>query len=277
MSDLPAPPGARALRSLLDKHGVTPSRALGQNFVIDPNTVRKVVDVAEIGPEDDVLEIGAGPGPLTLALAAVARSVVALELDERILPVLEEATEGVANVRIVHADAKTTDLSVFDAGKVVANLPYNIAAQLVLKVLQEVEQVRELTVMTQREVGERLAAGPGSKTYGLTSVLVAFHASARVAARISRSVFFPVPNVDSVLVKIVRRSDSHAVDPGRFNAVARAAFAQRRKTIRNALVAGDFEATRVDDALAAASIQGSDRAERIAPESFVALTEALGE
>ena len=277
MPDLPPPPGARVLRELLEKHGVRPSKALGQNFVIDPNTVRKVVEVGEIGSGDRVLEIGAGPGSLTLALAAVARSVVAVEFDERIIPVLEEVTELATNVEIVHADATETDLAASGANKLVANLPYNIAAQLVLRVLQEVPGITELTVMTQREVGERLAATSGSKVYGLTSVLVAFHGSARVAARISRNVFFPVPNVDSVLVRIVRSEPQLAVPADRFAAVARAAFSQRRKTIRNALVAGGFEVPRVEAALGESQIGATERAEEVSPERFALLTVALGD
>ncbi|MGH2755686.1 MAG: ribosomal RNA small subunit methyltransferase A, partial [Actinomycetota bacterium] len=178
--------GAKRLRELLDAHDIHPSKALGQNFVIDPNTIRKMVEVAGVVEGDVVLEIGAGAGSLTLGLVAAGANVTAVELDRRLLPVIEEVTAELPSVSVVHADAVTFDYGSVVASSMVANLPYNIATQVVLRALEEGPDLKRLTVMTQREVGERLAASPGSKVYGLTTVLLAYFAHARVAARVSR-------------------------------------------------------------------------------------------
>ena len=210
---------------------------------------------------------------MTLELARRARKVTAVEIDERLKPILSETLAGVDNVEVSYEDVLSMDLSSIEASKVVANLPYNIAAQTVIEVLQKAS-VETLCVMTQREVGERLAAEPGSKTYGLTSVLVAFHADASVAGRISRNVFFPAPNVDSVVVRI-RRHDLYAADPASaFESVARAAFGQRRKNIRNSLgaVASTEE---VESALEGAGIDPSSRAEELSVKDFIAIARAL--
>lgn len=264
--------GARRLREVLDSRGIKPSKALGQNFVTDPNTIRKIVEIARVSPSDRVIEVGAGAGSLTLGLCAAAAHVTAIEVDRWLIPVLEETLEGVANVEVLHADALTVDLASIEANKLVGNLPYNIATNVVLRVLEEAPQVSELTVMTQREVGERLAAGPGSKTYGQTSVMVAYYAAAEVAGRISRNVFYPVPNVDSVLVRIVRRSAPPEVDRGALFDVIRAAFAQRRKTIRNNIAAIAGSSENAEDALEAASIAPGARGETLSLDDFVRLT-----
>lgn len=266
--------GARRIRELLNAHRVMLTKSLGQNFVIDPNTIRKVVELAGVTRDDHVLEIGAGAGSLTLELAGRARRVTALEVDERLRPVLDETLSGVGNVDVRYEDVLRSDLAAIGATRVVANLPYNIAAQTVIKVLQEAPDVASLCVMTQREVGERLAAAPGSKTYGLTSVLVAFYASATVASRISRNVFFPIPTVDSVLVRIDRRDERPVDIEGEFVALVRAAFGQRRKNIRNALTAIAPSAD-VERALAAAAIDPKRRAESMNVDEFVELSRAL--
>jgi 16S rRNA (adenine1518-N6/adenine1519-N6)-dimethyltransferase len=264
--------GARRLREVLDARGVRPSKALGQNFVTDPNTIRKIVDVAGLTSSDRVLEIGAGAGSLTLGLAAGAAKVVAVELDRYLLPVLSDTVGAVENVEVVHGDALEIDLTELEVNKVVGNLPYNIATQVVLRVLEEAHQVTELTVMTQREVGERLAAGPGSKTYGQTSVMVAYFARAEVVAPISRRVFYPVPNVDSVLIRIVRKPEVADVDRVLLFRVIKAAFSQRRKNLRNTLasVAGSNEdAERV---LRATDIDPERRGETLGLDDFLSLT-----
>lgn len=268
--------GARRLRHLLDERGVRPSKALGQNFVIDPNTIRKVVDLAGLDGSESVLEIGAGAGSLTLGLAGTARRVVAVEVDRRLLDILREVTAGLANVEVVDGDALTLDLGSVDATHVVANLPYNIAATVVLKVLEEAPQIHALTVMTQREVGERLAAGPGTKTYGQTSVLAAYWAIVRVAARISRRAFYPVPNVDSVVVSLVRRPEPPAGDRATFYAVVKAAFGQRRKTLRNSLGEHAGSGDAAAEAVRAAGLPEMARAEQAGVEHFQAIAERLG-
>lgn len=266
--------GAARIRRLLDGAGVRPTKTLGQNFVIDPNTIRKVVDVAGISGDDDVLEIGAGVGSLTVGLAAAARSVTAIEIDDRLIPLLTDVVGALDNVTIVHADALTVDYSSLSARSVIANLPYNIAATVVLDILGRAPSIDTLTVMTQREVAERLAAEPGSKVYGASSVLVAFHASARTAGSVSRRAFWPVPNVDSALVRIERRP-ARSVEAASFYPVVKAAFAQRRKMLRNTLagVAGSAEAAAT--ALEAAGLRPDGRAESLDVDDFVRLTEIL--
>ncbi|HEX2295300.1 MAG TPA: 16S rRNA (adenine(1518)-N(6)/adenine(1519)-N(6))-dimethyltransferase RsmA, partial [Actinomycetota bacterium] len=266
----------RRLRELLDAHGVRPSKSLGQNFVVDPNTIRKVVSVAEVGPDDHVLEIGAGAGSLTLGLAAAAGRVTAVEFDRALHPVLADALRGVSNVEVVHADATKLDWPDVRADALVANLPYNIATPLVLDALAGAPALRTLTVMTQREAGERLAAAPGSKTYGHVSVVVAFYARAAVAASISRRVFYPEPNVDSVLVRLVRRTPP-LDDAGARNLfrLTRAAFSQRRKTLRSSLAGVAPHAGRLPDALRAAGIAPAARPEELGIEEWLALESQL--
>ena len=263
--------GARALRELLARGGVHPKKRYGQNFVVDPNTIRKVLDVAALDERSHVLEIGAGVGSLTLGLSTAARRVTAIEIDERLLPLLRESVGERGNVEIVHADIMRLDLARVEADAAVANLPYNLAASIVLKLLFEATSVRSLTVMAQREVGERLVASPGSKIYGQTSVLLAFHASARVAARVSRRAFYPVPDVDSVLVRIDRRP-APEVDEERFREVVRMAFAQRRKTLRNSLSQLGPDLSR---AFGAAGIDPDARAETVDLDRYVALAREL--
>lgn len=263
--------GARALREMLDSRGLHPKKRYGQNFVVDPNTIRKVLDVADLRGDEHVLEIGAGLGSLTLGLAGSAARVTAVEIDERLLPSLNENVAGLENVEVIHADVMKLDLTGIAPDVVVANLPYNLAATIVLTVLFDMPSVRNLTVMTQREVGERLAADPGSKIYGQTSVLVAFHASAGAAARISRNAFYPIPDVDSVLVRLDRR-DTPDVDESTFVRVVRAAFGQRRKTLRNALGPLTDDAVGV---LERVGIPPTVRAEDVGLDGFVAIARQL--
>jgi 16S rRNA (adenine1518-N6/adenine1519-N6)-dimethyltransferase len=267
--------GARRLRELLDQHGVRPSKSLGQNFVIDPNTIRKVVAVAGVGPDDHVLEIGAGAGSLTLGLARAAAKVTAVEFDRSLHPVLAETLKGTDNVDVVHADATRLDWAAVRADMLVANLPYNIATPLVIDALAGAPNVRTLTVMTQREAGERLAAAPGSKTYGHVSVVVSYYATAAVAAPISRKVFFPEPNVDSVLVRLVRRDVLPRDDPANLFSLTRAAFAQRRKTLRNSLAGIAGGTARVEDALRAVGVVPTARPEELGIDVWLALESEL--
>jgi 16S rRNA (adenine1518-N6/adenine1519-N6)-dimethyltransferase len=262
--------GARAVREMLDRRGLHPKKRYGQNFVVDPNTIRKVLDVAALNDKDHVLEIGAGLGSLTVGLARVAGRVTAVEVDERLLPLLTESIGDASNVEVVHADVMKMNLDL-DVDAVVANLPYNLAASIVLKVLYDAPSVGRLTVMAQREVGERLVAPPGSKIYGQTSVLLAFHARATVAARISRNAFYPVPDVDSVLVRIDRERPPE-VDEMTFVRVVRAAFSQRRKTLRNALAE---LGPGTQDAFAKADVAPTARAEELGLDAYVGLARAV--
>lgn len=265
------------VRRLLDAHGLAPRRAAGQNFVVDPNTVRKIVRDAAVAEDDVVLEIGPGLGSLTLALAATARRIVAVEIDAGLVRALREVTAGLENVEVVHADALRADLDALLGGtpaRLVANLPYNIATPLVFHALGSAN-VRDLFVMVQREVGERWAARPGDPLYAGVSAKLALVARVRVVATVPRSVFLPVPNVDSVTVRILRREDAYSPqERAAISAVIDAAFAQRRKTLRNALrrLAG---ADQLSAALAAAGVEPGARAEELAVEDFARLAAAI--
>lgn len=262
----------REVAELLDRHGLRPSRALGQNFVADPNTVRRIARLAGVGPGDRVVEIGAGLGSLTLALAETGASVTAVELDRYLVPVLRSVVEPVA-VPVVEADALTLDwnalLGSSDGWTLVANLPYNVATPLVLDLLDDVPQIERMLVMVQREVGERLAAGVGDEAYGAVSVKVAYWASAKVVGRVPSTVFVPQPRVESALVSIVRRPDGPAVDVDRARLfeLVRTGFGHRRKMLRRAL------AGMVDDAVfACAGIRPEARAEELDIEAWGKLT-----
>jgi 16S rRNA (adenine1518-N6/adenine1519-N6)-dimethyltransferase len=266
--------GARRLRELFETHGIRPHKELGQNFVVDPNTIRKVVHTAGDLRAKTVLEIGAGAGSLTLGLAHAARKVVAVEFDARLVPALRESLHGINNVEVTEADALKLDYATVEATEVVANLPYNIAVPIVITVLENAPQVSSLTVMTQREVGERLAATPESKAYGQVSVLVGYWARAAVAARISRNAFYPVPTVDSVLVRIDRRGPP-PVDYARLNEVVKTAFGQRRKTLRNTLGPLGGSTSEVERAIRGAGIDPGARPETVSLDGWVAIARQL--
>lgn len=254
--------GAAAVRDLLDRHGIEPSRALGQNFVVDPNTIDRIVRAAGVEAGDRVVEVGPGVGSLTTGLLEAGATVVAIELDQHLIPALTEAVTSEAGADapfdVVHADANDLEWPEFfvdraQAGwKLVANLPYNVAAPVVLRALDEAPQIAEVLVMVQREVAERLAAGPGSATYGIPSVKVAYWGSAEVVGRVPASVFHPVPRVESALVRIVR-SDRRATDadPEVLFDLVRRGFGQRRKMLRRSLSGvidgGGFEAAGVPE------------------------------
>lgn len=263
----------RRAQELLDRHGVRPSRALGQNFVVDPNTVRRIVRLAGIAPGDRVVEVGAGLGALTLALVEAGADVTAVELDRHLLPVLDEVL-ATAEPRptVVAGDALTLDWSAVLAGarrsQLVANLPYNVATPLVLDVLDRVPGIDRMLVMVQREVGERLAAAPGSKAYGIPSVKVAYWAQADVVGRVSPNVFLPRPNVESALVRIVRRAaPATDADPDALFALVRAGFGQRRKMLRGSL-AGLIDAATFERA----GVSPEARAEQLSVADWGRLT-----
>lgn len=263
-------------RALLERYGVSPSKALGQHFVVDPNTVRRIARLAEVGPGDHVVEIGAGLGALTLALAETGASVTAVEVDRHVLPALREVLDGApGDVRLVEGDALQLDWSEVLAGAdrwvLVANLPYNLATPLVTDLLDEVPAIERMLVMVQREAGERLVAAPGSKAYGIPSVKVAYWATAALVGRVGPSVFLPEPNVESVLVRIDRRPrPACEADPHTLFALVRAAFGQRRKMLRRSLgdrvTAEQFEA---------AAIRPDARPEQLGIDDWCRLAEAV--
>ena len=225
----------------LEGAGLRAKRALGQNFVVDANTVRKIARLANIDNHGLVLEIGAGLGSLTLALAETGAQVTAVEVDDQLIPLLHENVDPIDNITVVHADAMKLDWNELlvggDQWALVANLPYNVATPLVADVLDFVPQVQRMLVMVQKEVGERFCAAPSTEAYGALSVKVAFHATARIAGIVPPTVFLPKPNVDSALVEIVRHTqpiDAHINQKELFSLV-RMGFAKRRKMLRGSL------------------------------------------
>ncbi len=272
--DLLTPAG---VRRLLDRHGLSPRKAAGQNFVVDPNTVRKIVRDADLDPGDRVFEVGPGLGSLTVALAAAVRRVVAVEIDAGLVVVLEDLFGDRDDVEIVHADALKVDLdALLGPGPVrmVSNLPYNVATPIVFRVL-DCPAVSDLFVMVQREVGQRWAARPGDPAYGAVSVKLARLARVEIVATVPPTVFHPVPNVDSVTVRITREPvPATGTDDDHLVRVVDAAFGQRRKTLRNALrrVA---DADDLDVAFDRAGIHPGSRAEELDLDAFVRLAAAL--
>lgn len=257
---------------LLDRHGLAPRKADGQNFVGDPNTVRGIVVDAGLGPDDVVVEVGPGLGSLTLALADVAGRVEAVEVDAGLVRALEEVLAGVDNVRVHHADVLEQDLGALAGGpfRVVANLPYNLATPIVAHVLADPDAV-DAYVMVQREVGQRWAAAPGDPLYAGVSVRFQLQASIALGRHVSRNVFTPVPRVDSQMVHLRRTG---TLDPW-VREVVDAAFSQRRKVLRRTLQSVAPVAA-VDAALAARGLGATARPEELAPQGFVELAAALG-
>lgn len=281
--------GRSDVRDLLDRHGIEARRSLGQNFVVDPNTVRSIAGLAGVGPDDHVVEIGPGLGSLTLALADTGAEVLAVEKDRNLLPVLDEVLAGeraeraergapALEVRVVEGDALTVewaDLLGPDADQewvLVANLPYNVAVPVVLRALGAAPRLRRLVVMVQLEVAERLCAEPGSRTIGVPTVKVGWYGAARIVKRVGPEVFVPRPRVGSAVVAIDRRPPpSQLVGPLDVFPLVERAYRQRRKMLRSTL--GEV----VDpDVFAAAGVDQRDRPEQLGLGDWVRLVEAIG-
>ena len=288
-------PGSRAagllgpteVRGLSQALGIRPTKTLGQNFVHDAGTVRRIVKSAGVRPDDTVLEIGPGLGSLTLALLEAGARVIAVEIDPalaRALPVTvaDRMPQAAGRLSLIEADALsiTGPQSLDETGnpptRLVANLPYNVAVPVLLTALEALPSLESVTVMVQSEVADRLAAEPGSRTYGVPSLKAAWYAAARRTLTISRHVFWPVPNVDSALVELVRRRPpaTRATREQVF-AVVDAAFAQRRKTLRKALAKLAGGADAAESALRAAGIDPARRGETLDITAFAALAEVL--
>ena len=262
-------PQTRAeIAHLLERHGLSPVHHLGQNFLADANITRKIVTVAGIEPGARVLEIGAGTGTLTRALAYAGARVVAYEVDAGLAPVLQEVTAGL-DVELRFEDIMSVDLAAEIEGgpwTMVANLPYNVGTPLVLYALRNLPEIVRFVVMMQREVAERFAASPGTKDYGLPSVVAGIHAPARIAFRVPPQVFYPAPSVDSAVV-VMDRVPTPA-GAARAIELAAAAFNQRRKMLRRSL-AGVFE-----DAVTtirSAGLDPTSRPEDLSPADFLRL------
>ena len=281
--------GPTRIRGLATALGLRPTQALGQNFVHDAGTVRRIARRAGVRPGETVLEVGPGLGSLTLALLETGARVLAVEIDPvlaRALPVTvaDRMPGTVGRLRVVQADALTLDgpgalgLTPADPAptRLVANLPYNVAVPVLLTLLAALPSLETATVMVQAEVADRLAAPPGSRTYGAPSVKVAWYAAARRTITIGRTVFWPAPNVDSALVELVRREPpATSASRGLVFAVVDAAFAQRRKTLRRALAHLAGGPQEAEAAIRAAGIDPAERGERLDVNAFASLAEAL--
>jgi 16S rRNA (adenine1518-N6/adenine1519-N6)-dimethyltransferase len=272
--------GPAEVRRLAANLGVRPTKALGQNFVHDPNTVRRIVRAAGVDPGDVVVEVGPGLGSLTLGLLPEAAIVYAVEIDPVLAGALPSTVAAYApghadRLRVLHRDAlrlTAGDLA-DEPTALVANLPYNVAVPVVLHLLAVLPGLRHGLVMVQKEVADRLTAVPGSKVYGVPSVKLAWYAQARQAGRVPPSVFWPVPNVDSGLVAFTRRQPPDA-DRAAVFAVVDAAFAQRRKTLRAALAGWAGSPAAAAAVLTAAGIDPGTRGEALTVQQFAAIARA---
>ena len=273
--------GPAAVREIAARLGVRPAKRLGQNFVIDPGTVRRIVALAGLSADDVVLEVGPGFGSLTLGLLPAARRVIAVELDGALAAELPRTVAGVApglapRLKVINADAaRITSLPGEPPSVLVANLPYNVAVPVVLHVLGTFGSLARGLVMVQAEVADRMTAAPGSRVYGVPSVKLAWFASARRAGAVPRAVFWPVPNVDSGLVAFTRQPPPGA-DAGRDEvfAVVDAAFSQRRKTLRAALARWAGSADRAERILRAAGVDPGARGEALTVTDFARIAAA---
>ena len=275
--------GARDIRRIADALTVRPTKTLGQNFVIDGNTVRRIADAAALDSSDVVLEVGPGLGSLTLALLPHCARLHAVEIDARLAGALTATVESRAaryadRLVVHHADAMTVESTGFTEPPtaLVANLPYNVAVPVVLHLLAALPSLRHGLVMVQAEVADRMVASPGSKIYGVPSVKLAWHAAARRAGTVPRGVFWPMPNVDSALVAFERR-DPPPGDVHEVFGLVDAAFAQRRKTLRVALSEWAGGSDRAERILLAAGVEPRTRGEALDVTAFARIVAARDE
>jgi 16S rRNA (adenine1518-N6/adenine1519-N6)-dimethyltransferase len=271
--------GPAEIRDLAEMLGVNPTKKLGQNFVIDGNTVRRIVKVAAVQPGETVVEVGPGLGSLTLGILETGAAVVAVEIDDRLaeqLPLTVQLMQPGAQLTVIRADALKIAELPGDPTRLVANLPYNVSVPVLLHLLEHFASIRAGVVMVQAEVGERLAALPGSKIYGSPSVKAAWYGSFRTAGKVSRQVFWPVPNVDSILIAFERRStplESEELRLATF-ALVDGAFQQRRKMLRQSLSSVLGDSTRAAAVLTVAGIDPTERGEQLTVHDFLTIAKA---
>jgi 16S rRNA (adenine1518-N6/adenine1519-N6)-dimethyltransferase len=272
--------GPAEIRQIAGRLGIRPAKRLGQNFVTDPGTVRRITALAGLDAADVVLEVGPGFGSLTLPLLAAARAVIAVEVDRALAEELPRTVAGHApglagRLRVVTADAaRVRDLPGEPPTALVANLPYNVAVPVVLHLLATVPSLRHGLVMVQAEVADRMSAPPGSRTYGVPSVKLAWFADARRAGQVPRSVFWPVPRVDSGLVALARRDPPPGTSREEVFEVVDAAFAQRRKTLRAALAPWAGSAAAAEQVLRKAGVDPAMRGESLGVAEFARIAQA---
>ena len=273
------------VRELLTRHGFTFSKALGQNFLINPSVCPRMAQAAVNGGDNvGVLEIGPGIGVLTNELCKLARRVVAVELDKRLIPVLEETLSEYDNLRVINADVMELDLNKLIEEKfggmdvvVCANLPYYITSPIIMKLLEDRLPVKTITVMVQKEAAQRLSAAPGSRDSSAITVAVSYYAEAQTLFGVSAGSFMPAPKVDSAVIQLTLREPSMKPrDEAALFRVIRAAFAQRRKTVLNSLSSSlGLDKSAVSDILVSVGVDPSARAERLTLDDFIRISDAL--
>lgn len=285
MKDIATPVRTKAI---LEKHGFSFKKSLGQNFLIDLNILNRIVDFAELTENSGAIEIGPGIGALTEQLAKRAKKVVAFEIDQRLLPILEETLEPYPHVKVIHEDVLKANVKgviseEFEEGQdlmVVANLPYYVTTPIIMKLLTDQLPIRGIVCMLQKEVADRIAAAPGTKDYGSLSIAIQYYTEAKTVMTVPKTVFIPQPNVDSAVIRLTKRPEP-AVDVKNeefFFTVVRASFAQRRKTIFNNLsshFAKTIEKPNIEKALLAAEIDPKRRGETLSIEEFGKLSDEL--
>ena len=272
------------VREILDNYGFKFSKSLGQNFLIDGNIVRKICQDGDITKEDYVLEIGPGIGTLTEELALNAKKVVAVELDQKLLPILEETLVDYDNVEIVHGDILRVDIKglieeKLGGGpiKVVANLPYYVTTPIIAKLIEEDFNIESIIVMIQKEVADRIVAGPGNKQYGSLSVFVNFYTVPEILIGVPKTVFMPQPKVDSAVIKLKLKKNLPQVNREVFFKVVKSAFGKRRKTILNSLSSQELglEKEIIREVLETVGIPLEERAENLKIEDFIKISKTL--
>lgn len=278
-------------KEILEKHGFLLKKSLGQNFIVDSNILGKIVASAKIDKETNVIEVGPGIGALTEQLARSAKKVVAFEIDDRLLPVLEDTLEPYRNVEIIHSDVLKVNqkhllsemIDLKDRLMVVANLPYYVTTPIIMHFLESEIRIDGLVVMLQKEVAERMTAAPGTKAYGSLSIAVQYYMQSEVMFIVPKTVFIPQPNVDSAVIRLIRREGPlvNVIDERVFFELTRAAFTQRRKTLWNNLLAkyGKDDTTKkgLEEALEYAGIDAKRRGETLSLSEFAKLADGIVE
>lgn len=276
----------KKMKQVLAKHDFKFKKSLGQNFLTDKNILQKIVTAAEVSEEDVVLEVGPGAGALTQALAEKAFQVMAVELDQTLLPILKETLQDYPNVVVVQGDILKLNIQELMSHypqkrwKLVANLPYYITTPVIMRFLEEKIPLRSLTVMVQKEVAERMAAQPGGKDFGMLSVSVQYYTKPRLVTIVPKTVFVPQPEVDSAVICLAMREKPAVEVPSEkdFFRVVKAAFSQRRKTLRNALLGSlGIEKELLEEILAKSGIEGNRRGETLSLEEFAKLAKVWTE
>ncbi|MBN8204108.1 16S rRNA (adenine(1518)-N(6)/adenine(1519)-N(6))-dimethyltransferase RsmA [Bacillus sp. NTK034] len=276
-------------RAILDKYGFSFKKSLGQNFLIDTNILRRIVDHADLKEESGAIEIGPGIGALTEQLARRSKKVLAFEIDQRLLPILEETLSPYSHVSIINEDVLKADVKTaierefegFDDIMVVANLPYYVTTPIIMKLLEDKLPIRGIVCMLQKEVADRISARPGTKEYGSLSIAVQYYTEAETAMIVPKTVFVPQPNVDSAVIKLTKRKEPAVTVKSEsfFFQVTKASFAQRRKTLLNNLTSqlpgGKQKKEKILSALEQANVEPGRRGETLSIEEFARLSDAL--